>query len=361
MAIQLDIGSWGLFCGPGARQLVRVDDVPCGPVSARKATQTIPRRLLLDEGRVAGAARAGEAVMETVVHNDQAFTVAVRVIMSPLSATPIAVLAVVVHAGEPVPDPPLVGSWEWSVERDHDGQPTPRRRTYWDRNLFRLYDVDSSVVQQRLGHWEAGEWANALIDQADQMRVNSSIRDGIQDGLAGVTGVVRCLTYNIVSGYGSQTRGRKHLRLVGSIPPIEDHKEFILMQGVSYEIPDDFHDMAFERNADGARVDDVLRGVLELVREPMAVVDATTLDVLMTSPAWRREDFGHVGGLGEFSIDASGRLRAFIEEVAEDMSSSRSMKVDLRRTDGSVQRVLLTATGVRSGIQGQDAVIRLDL
>lgn len=77
--------------------------------------------------------------------------------------------------------------------------------------------------------------------------------------------------------------------------------------------------------------------------------------------AWGREDFGHIGGLGEFAIDDSGELNDFIRAAAEDTENSKSMKVDLRRTDGTVQRVGMTVTGVRSGAQGPDAVIRLDL
>ena len=40
--------------------------------------------------------------------------------------------------------------------------------------------------------------------------------------------------------------------------------------------------------------------------------------------------------------------------------NSQSRKVNLRRTDGTVQSVQMTVTGVRSGIQGRDAVIRID-
>ena len=199
-----------------------------------------------------------------------------------------------------------------------------------------------------------------MIDQADQMRVNSSIRDGIQDGLGGVAGVFRCLTYNVITGYGSKRRGRRHLRLVGLVVPVEPEDKKILLQGFSYEVPETFHDMAFEQDANAARVDDVLRGVMVLAREPMAVIDVETLDVLTTSASWRRADFGHIGGLGEFAIDESGELHAFIRDVASDTENSQSRKVNLRRTDGTVQSVQMTVTGVRSGIQGRDAVIRID-
>ena len=361
MTQQLDIGSWGLFCGQEGRQLVLIDDQPCGPVSARKVMRTVPRRLLLDETRVARAIETGQLSTETVAYRDTNWVVTVCPLSSPRTSSIIGVLAVVTRAGQPVPPTPLVGTWEWEIKRSPEGEPTPHRRTYWDRNLFHIYDVDPSVAQQRRGYWEAGEWANELIVQADQMRVNSSIRNGIQDGLHGVTGLSRCLTYNVITGYGTNRTGHKHLRFVGIVAPVNPDDEEILLRGFSYEVPSWFHDMAFEQDVNAARVDDVLRGVIELVGEPMAVLDAATLGVLMTSPSWRQLDLGHVGGFDDFVIDDSETIHNFIASADDDTEGSRSMAVQLRRADGSVQGVLLTAKGVRSGTQGHDAVIRLDL
>lgn len=361
MTVQLDAGSWGLFCGHGGRQIVLVDDQPCGPSSARKFTRRVPRGLLLDDNRVARIYETGECSVEEVSRGGEDWVVALKPMLSPRSSSVVGVLGGVFPAGADVPEPPEVGGWEWEIERDARGQPTPHRRTYWDRALFHLYDVDPGVAQQRQGYWEAGEWVSELIDQSDQMRVNSLIRDGIQEGVQGIAGMFRCLTYNVVTGYGSEELGRRHLRLVGMVVPVEPADEKIVLQGFSYAAPEGFHDMAFEQDANAGRVDDVLRGVMALATEPMAVVDAATLDVLTTSAAWRREDFGHVGGLGEFADDVSGDLSEFIRTAAADTEHSRSMKVDLRRTDGSVQSVEMTVTGVRSGELGHDAVVRLDL
>ncbi|PUB32509.1 hypothetical protein C8K30_1011035 [Promicromonospora sp. AC04] len=363
MPVQLDVGSWGLFCGQGGRQLVLVDDEPCGPVSARKITRPIPRRLLLDQNRVTQAYQQGSTRTETVTHADAEWTVALLPVVSPRSATVIGVLAAVTEADRALPEPPLIGCWEWEIERHSNGQPTSHRRTYWDRNLFRIYDVDPGIAQQRQdqGYWEAGEWANGLIDQADQMRLSASIRDSVQDGLNGITGTLRCLTYSVVTGYGSTSQGRRHLRLVGQVVPVGPDDDKIVLQGLSYDAPPTFQDLALEQDA--ARVDDVLRGVMQLAGDPIAVVDASTLDVLMTSQSWRRAGFGHVGGLGDFADSSPGELRAFIAAAAaaSETEQPRTMAANLRRVDGSVQRVRMTVTGVRSGVQGRDVVIKLDL
>lgn len=359
MSVQLDVGEWGLFCGPEGKQLVSVGGLPCGPVSARKVTRSTPRRILLDENRVSRVLDSGEPTTELVSHRGSTWVATLRPVITPRTETTVAVLAAVSETEQELPDPPLVGSWEWEIERGRDGQPTPHRRSYWDRNLFRIYEVEPEIAERHSGHWDTGEWANELIDQADQMRVNSSIRDGLQDGLGGDWGVVRCLTCNVVTGYGSPSPGRKHLRLVGQIVPIRPEDDQIIMHGFSYEVPPTFHDLALEQDA--GRVDDVLRGVMELAGEPMAVVDAETLDVLMTSPAWRSEDFGHVGGLAEVASDDSGRLQSLISNVASGHRGPSSTRIDIRRGNGLLQGVLLTATGAQPGGEGRDVVVRLDL
>lgn len=367
MSVQLDVGSWGLFCGHGVRQIVLVDDQSCGPSSARKRTRRIPRELLLDSDRIVQAHHTGEPVNELVEHGGQMWRVVIEPKRSPRSSSPTGVLAGVFRPNEIPPQSPLVGGWEWEIELDDMGQPSMRRRrTYWDRNLYAVYEVDPAVDQQRQGYWETGEWSNELIAKSDQMRVSSLVRDGIQEGLDGVgamraTGILRCLTYDVVTGYGSETSGAKHLRLVGHIVPVMKTDTVIRIFGFSYEATETFHDMAFVQDVHAGRVDDVLRGVMSLSRDPMAVVDVETLDVLVTSSSWQAGEFGRVGGLAELALDDDGTLREFIRDGALDTEEESSMLIDLQRTDGSVRRVRMTVIGARSGVQGHDAVIRLDL
>lgn len=359
MSAQLDTGAWGLFCGEEGRQLVLIDEQPCGPVSSRKVMRAIPRRLLLDEGRVAQVFRSGVAVSEQLSCGGSEWNLELRPLSSPRSGAVLAVFAGLWAVGEAIPDVPLVGCWEWEIERDENGVPSSNRRTYWDENIFRIYDVDPSLAEQHPGYWETSFWANELIDQTDQMRVNGSIRDGLQDALAGDWGVVRCLTCNIVTGYGSSSPGRKHLRLAGQIAPISDEDPLIIMQGFSYEVPSTFHDLALEQDA--ARVDDVLRGVMQLTREPMAVVDVTSRTVLVSSPSWRQGVPGFVGDFDNAVFDGPSEVRDVIVEAAEDTQRPRTTEVSLQQQDGSVRTVQLTALGVSSSEHSRDAVIWLDL
>lgn len=360
MTVQLDVGEWGLFCGHHGRQVVLVGDEPCGPASARKITQAIPRKLLLDEPRIAQAFQdaGNDATVPdsiTVTYDDQDWTIAFRPVISPRTSTLVGLLAAVSPSSEPLAEPPLVGSWEWEIERDSAGHPTAHRRTFWDRNLFRLYDVAPDVAEQKAGYWEVGMWANELVERSDQMRLVSSVREGIRDGLTGV----RCLTFNVVTGYGSAARGSRHLRLVGQIATRQP-SDTLILHGFSYPVPETFHDMAFQQDA--ARVDDVLRGVMDLTDEPMAVLDPDTLEVLLTSPAWRQQDFGRVGGFGDVLAEEPDRVREFIAGALADRAGMQpSREVQLRRPDGAIYPVCMTVTGVRAGDggEGDDALIKL--
>lgn len=356
MTAQLDVGQWGLFCGPDGRQLVLVGDEPCGPVSARKITQATPRKLLLDEPRIARAFEDNAAPdTGTVTHEDQDWIIAFSPVISPRTSTLVGLLAAVSPASRPPPELPLVGSWEWEIDRDSQGRPTAHRRTFWDRNLFHLYEVAPDVAEQEAGYWEVGVWANELVAPSDQMRLISSVREGIRDGLTGV----RCLTFNVVTGFGTPARGTRHLRLVGQIAARQPPDK-LMLQGFSYAVPDTFTDMAFEQ--DSARVDDVLRGVMDLADEPMAVIDPDTLEVLMTSPAWRRQDFGHVGGFADMLADEPGSVREFISQALTDrISTQPSREIQLRQQNGTIQPARITVTAVRAGAgeEGYDALIKL--
>lgn len=356
MTVQLDVGEWGLFCGSHGKQVVRVGDEPCGPVSARKITRAIPRKLLLDEPRVERAFE-NNSVPETgtVTYDDHDWTIAFRPVVSPRTSMLVGLLAGVWPASEPLPEPPLVGSWEWEIERDSAGHPTAHRRTFWDRNLFQLYDVSPDTTERRAGYWEVGVWASELIARSDQMRLTTSVREGIRDGPQGL----RCLTFNVATGYGTANRGNRHLRLVGRVvtPRSEDSK--IVLRGFSYQVPETFQDMAFEQDA--ARVDDVLRGVMDLTDEPMAVLDPDTLEVLLTSPVWRRQDFGHIGAFGDVLAEDPDRVREYIAQALTGRTGARpSLEVQLRRSDGSSHPVRMTIASVRAGDrEGDDALIKL--
>lgn len=340
MTSALAIGQWGMFTGPEGKQLVILDQDPVGPVSARKVLDEAPRRLLLNDGRVA-AATAMEAadLSEDVEYNGEQLRVEIRQIVSPWSHTVVGVFAGVWPAGEDIPEPPLVGSWEWVVEMS--GKTITGRRTFWNRELFDLYEVDSDVARQS-GYWEVDVWASELVSENDTLRFFTSLRDGYWDDWTGV----RCATFDAIAGYGTDSRRKKHLRLVAQKGAMSTDTELIF-QGFSYEVPEVFSDRSL---AEEYPTDNALGGLLGLVQEPMAIVDPFSLEVLMSTPAWRREDFGSARSLKEILAEDPAPVRQFMIDAADaGLSESRSELLVAAGAGASAQRFAVSVIGLDRG------------
>jgi len=343
---QLDIGQWGLFCGPEGKQLVILDDDPCGPVAARRLLHEIPRRLLLDAGRiVAATATERPDTVEVVDLAGRALRVETRQIISPWSRTPVGVFAGVFPAESPTPDVPLVGSWEWVVQID--GPNIVGRRTFWNQNLFNLYEVDSAVAEQASGYWEVDVWASELVVEGDQLRFFSSLRDGYWDNWSGV----RCATFDIMAGYGTATRTRKHLRLVAAKGQMST-AESLIFQGFSYEVPEVFADRAL---AEEYPTDSVLTGFMSLIEDPIAIIDPFSLEVLMSTPAWRHQDFGQARGLKDILAEDINDVRQFLIDTADGDATPKTRNLLLRDRNGGTRQLGITVVSLDRG-PGRDAL-----
>lgn len=350
MSPSLGVGQWGMFTGPEGKQVVILHDEPVGPISARKVLSETPRRLLLDEGRVAEASVAPHAdISEFVECSEGAYRVEVRQIVTPWSSTVVGVLAGVWPADADVPAPPLVGSWEWIVSMDEDGHVTGRR-TFWNRSLFDLYEVSDDVARQS-GYWEVDVWASDLIAEGDSLRFFTSLRDGYWNDWTGV----RCATFDAIAGYGTDERRKKHLRLVAQKGRMSTDDELIL-HGFSYAVPEVFADRAL---AEEYPTDNALTGFLEIVEEPLAIVDPFSLEVLMTNPTWRHEAYGAARSMTEILAEDAGEVRQFLMDVADDGHTVRTRGLVLR-TGARTGRYRVKAVAMERG-PGRDALAVLRL
>ncbi|WIB65527.1 hypothetical protein [Curtobacterium sp. MCBD17_040] len=349
MSSQLGIGEWGLFCGPEAKQLVICGDEVCGPVSARKLLEEVPRRLLLDEGRVTQATLQvqGDTAI-TVEHGGQTYRVETRQIVSPWSHTIVGVFAGVWPADQETPPPPLVGSWEWVVSMN--GSQITGRRTFWNRELFDLYEVADDLA--RRSFWEVDVWASELIVEGDTLRFFTSLRDGYWDDWAGV----RCATFNAIAGYGTTNRHKKHLRLVASKGKMSNDTELIF-QGFSYEVPEVFADRDL---AEEYPTDNALDAFMSLVNDPIAIVDPFTLQVLMNTPAWRREEFGQGRSLRDVLTEDPTDVRDFLIDAADAGSTVSTRDLEMRTGNGP-RNYHVSVLGIDRG-PGRDplALVRLN-
>lgn len=351
-AAQLDIGHWGMFAGPEGKQLVILDGGPCGPVSARKLLREAPRRLLLDEERVPSVISGARADGSEIVGlGDQQLRVETRKIVSPWSKTTVGVFAGVFPVDTELPEPPLVGSWEWVVMID--GGRIADRRTYWAPELYRLYEVEDAAAQKSEGSWAVDVWGGELVAESDQLRFFSSLRDGYWDNWSGV----RCATFDAITGYGAKERSRKHLRLVAQRGAMSSETRLVF-QGFSYRVPELFSDRALSEEYP---TDDALSGFMSLVTEPMAIIDPFSLEVLMGTKAWRHEVLGHVRGLREFfGAEEAVRVRDFLIKAVDKGSKPSTARFTVG--DGAAAR---DYTAVVAGMErgpGRDAlaIVRLN-
>ena len=346
------VGEWLLFCGADADRIVQAGDFNFGPSAARRASSAPVRMELLP--LVEKAFKAGSDISTFVNTDHGVFKAEVHVIKTPLTSTPVAVQALLVEADQPCPPMPLVGAWEWSIELDEAGQLTLVRTTYWDGKLFKIYEVSPDTPEHIAGCWEVGTWQRHVISETDGLRLHREIRDGLREGIGGV----RCLTFDVVTGYGSAKLGKKHLRLVGRIAS-ENPPGRLLLQGVSYAVPDTFHENAFERDA--GRVDDVLRGTMQLIDTPLAVVDPDTFEVLLTSPSWKAARFSPASSLLEVFGDQSLEVQKFIEAAADTTDVQDFHRpIPTFHLDGVDRVATMSVCGVRAsdGVS-MDALVKL--
>lgn len=312
MSSVLEAGQWGLFTGPDGKQLVMCDGEPCGPGAARKILAETPRRLLLDEGRVERF-MAGDRSSDGIIveHNGVNYRIATKPIIAPWSKTILGVFAGVFPIDEAIPEPPLVGSWEWLIKQ-HNGE-VLGRRTFWNQELFDLYEVDSAVAEQTAGYWEVDVWASELVANCDQLRFFSSLRDGYWDRPG-----VRCASFDAIAGYGTDNRYRKHLRLVAQRGDISTPEQLVL-HGFSYEVPAGYSDRAL---AEEYPTEYALDGFMELIRDPIAVVDPVSLEVLMSTDGWKSRSFGQSRNLKETIGDNPADVRRFLLDAADGTEPS---------------------------------------
>lgn len=347
-----DVGQWLLICGQNGDRIVRAGDVNFGPSAVRRSCTAAVRLALLPVAN--RAFESGTTISTAVEHDGRPFTAVTSTIRTPLSSTPVAVQTILVEEGMPVPPRPDVGSWEWTITLDDHGEPTLERTTYWDETLFQIYNVSPDTSQHKAGCWEVGVWQQELVSQADQIRLFGLIRDGIREGICGVRG----LTFNVLTGYGTDNPGRQHLRLLGRIAS-EKRDGRMLLQGISYAVPDAFTEDAYEHDA--ARVDDVLRGVLQLCDDPLAVVDPETFEILMTSPTWRKASLMKVPSVLDLFTEHSITVRDFLEGAADDEDTREFPNtLTVRKSDGTTQDATLSVCGVRaSDGTSMDTLVRL--
>lgn len=196
-------------------------------ISPRNWLDERTRTVLLDKLRT--ALTSGESFEETVRYGAAEFAVVARAIVSPDGQQIVGAYGIFEHPGHPVPDEPLLGAWQWRVNKrtgKNEGDDSSR----WDTNLFTIYGIEPATVESQRG--PAGEWLAKLISTKDRDMIKLVIDSGIS-----VNNRSRhLLSYEIIHGYGSANPGKKQIAMSARAYDDPDYPEAIMLRGFSREV-----------------------------------------------------------------------------------------------------------------------------
>lgn len=146
-------------------QLLAVGQALYQGTSPKPSLDLTARRILLPQMRQACIDRRPR----TDVQEDlgRRWVVRVQPILGPVSGQPVAVLGCYGPAHAKLPDPPLVGGWEWRVTPPG---PDQQMRIHWSKETFAVYGLPAPE-EPGPHYWEAPQWLDEIVDAAHRTEV----------------------------------------------------------------------------------------------------------------------------------------------------------------------------------------------
>lgn len=196
-------------------------------ISPRNWLDERTRTVLLDKLRT--ALSSGQAFDGIVRYGASEFSVVAKPVVSPDGKQIVGAYGIFDHPGHPVPEAPLLGTWQWRVHKQ-TGKNVGEDSSLWDANLFRIYGIDPATVESKRG--PAGEWLAKLISTKDR----DTIKLVIDSGISVNNRSRHLLSYEIVYGYGSPNPGKKQIAMSARAYDDPDYPEAIMLRGFSREV-----------------------------------------------------------------------------------------------------------------------------
>lgn len=196
-------------------------------ISPRNWLDARTRTLLLDKLRA--AITAGEAFEGIVRYGPAEFAVVAKPIVSPDSKQIVGAYGIFEHPGRPIPDTPVIGTWQWRVCKQ-TGKNVGDDASLWDDNLFKIYGIDPATVESKRG--PAGEWLAKLISTKDR----DTIKLVIDSGISVNNRSRHLLSYEVIYGYGSANPSKKQIANSARAYDDPDYPEAIMLRGFSREV-----------------------------------------------------------------------------------------------------------------------------
>lgn len=251
--------------------LMSIGEVDYAEASVRKNLDVMGRELLLPG--VKEVLASGSPIQTEIENRGAMWSVRIEPIHSPINKIVIAIRAIYVPAGEPIPPAPVVGGIEWRIMDDGHID------TVWDDTMFALYEVQRSGSGSATG--DMNGWVNYLIAPEDRARMKVVIDNGIGKP----DGKRHTIAYRIITRSKSRNPGSKQLEAISRV--LIDHERGIKwLRSFTREVTN--LNPSFPQEMDNQSTA-LLRATFDLVNsKAMFAIDTTTWQVFMTSKEWRQ-------------------------------------------------------------------------
>lgn len=262
-----DRGRWILI---DARfQLLAVGDDLYPGLSPKSHLDPTARHILLPRVREAVTTRLEREA--AVLDDGRRWVTRVVPVLGAASGMALAVLAYYGPVDTEVPQPPLVGSWEWHVTPPG---PDQEMRTYWSQELFRIYGIDppQAHIDPETGwrFWEGAQFFDELVadsSRAELRRVLDEFRAATN------TDALHVAFYQVRN---HQSGELQHMRLAG--------RTYITSQAGDRWV------RGFSHRVDPSRVTEqpsssryLIDAAFRLSKEPLMAVETRYEHIYMTS------------------------------------------------------------------------------
>lgn len=338
MGMRSDWRGWVLLDRDG--KLVAYNEVVYRGVSPRKVlAHSYQRAFLLPhliESLDGGAAnfervhRSGPQQWRTYAH----------VLKSPFSGETVGVFGTAQLADEPPRPRPLVGSWEWVS--DPKGKATDVR-SYWDRDLYTLYDIEPEFSPDHKGAFAPPVWFFKVVSERDSPRLHAMITKAIEL----VTPHLHTIVYEVKAGYGGPNEHTQFLRLVGRAGRYEDGT--IRLSGMSHEVKGRVEEWTPGLD-DEIASSDMLSGVMRLTTAAVCLIDIDTGQLIVAAEAgWVNAGIVSLSAASISEALLDSEATAFLEALSQLSESDEkvcSFETRLRTSENGTRSYLVRATSV---------------
>lgn len=332
------IGQWAVIDWfNGRTTLLAVGKAELGGVSLRNRLDA-RSRIILGEC-LQRTIHQGSGADEIVRHCSQDYRVLAQPIVTPDGETVIGAYGVFEKAGAPLPGRPLIGTWEWVVER-FSGRVLDSR---WNADLYAIHEMDAD--NPLAAGDPAAFWMSSLIPEADRARLTPVVNEGVRIA----NGRRHLIAVDGIAGLGTTAPTRKHLMISANCLPLPSDPDLVgVTRGFTRVVAESNDNTLGDVDAVGARA--LLDAMAAITRcSAIVAIDTVQGTVFMRSAGWDEAGLppGFIGEILGLAAPGSKRcLEAVIYSAADRDEAGTQAQVKLLCADGQYRGFLTAAVAV---------------